>query len=54
MRTFKGIIRDLTGRGKPPIQGRMSVVDAGSSQDDEGTPTREKDRKEAEVGTKSE
>ncbi|KAI4131912.1 MAG: hypothetical protein LQ338_000994 [Usnochroma carphineum] len=54
VRTFKGIIRDLTGRGKPPIQGRMSVVDAGSSQDDEGTPTREKDRKEAEVGTKSE
>ncbi len=30
--TIKGIYKDLTGKGKPPLQGRSSVVDEGSSQ----------------------
>ncbi|KAL8750698.1 MAG: hypothetical protein Q9184_006334 [Pyrenodesmia sp. 2 TL-2023] len=51
--TIRGIYRDLTGRGKPPLQGRSSIVDEGSSQD-EGTPTGEKDMKEAEATVKRE
>ncbi|KAL8703482.1 MAG: hypothetical protein Q9201_003325 [Fulgogasparrea decipioides] len=34
--TFKGIMRDLSGRGKPPMQGRTMSVDEKSSED-EGT-----------------
>ncbi|KAL8712368.1 MAG: hypothetical protein Q9225_006958 [Loekoesia sp. 1 TL-2023] len=45
--TFKGILRDLRGKGKPPIQGRTAVVDEKSSQD-EWTPTKE-DIKQAEA-----
>ena len=52
VRTFGGIVRDLTGRGKPPIQGRLSVVDDELSQD-EKTPTKERDLKEAESVVKS-
>lgn len=43
--TFKGIVRDLTGKGKPPMQGRTLSVDDKSSED-EGTMTKEKDGKE--------
>ncbi|KAI4169047.1 MAG: hypothetical protein LQ343_005980 [Gyalolechia ehrenbergii] len=52
--TFKGIVKDLTGKGKPPIQGRMSVVDAekysqdGKSSQDHGISTKE-DIKQAEA-----
>lgn len=49
--TFKGIVRDLRGKGKPPIQGRISVVDEKSSQD-EWTPTKE-NTKQAEAVAES-
>ncbi|KAL8944114.1 MAG: hypothetical protein Q9211_000705 [Gyalolechia sp. 1 TL-2023] len=49
--TFKGIVRDVTGKGKPPLQGRMSVVDETFHQDD-GTPTKE-DVKQAEAVTEA-
>ncbi|KAI4254537.1 MAG: hypothetical protein LQ352_003045 [Teloschistes flavicans] len=45
--TIKGIYRDLTGKGKPPMQGRTMSVDDKSSED-EGTVMRtEKDVKGA-------
>lgn len=55
--TLRGIVRDLTGRGKPPIQGRMSETDEKFNQEDNssqdhGTPTRE-DVKHAEAITKA-
>lgn len=49
--TIKGIYKDLTGKGKPPLQGRSSGVDEGSSQD-EGESIREKGMKEAEATVK--
>ncbi|KAL9600802.1 MAG: hypothetical protein Q9219_002940 [cf. Caloplaca sp. 3 TL-2023] len=50
--TFKGIVQDLRGKGKPPLQGRMSEVDDTSSREEE-SPTREKDMKQADAVIKS-
>lgn len=44
--TFKGIARDLSGRGKPPMQGRTLDVDDEKSSEDEGNiTTKERDLK---------
>ncbi|KAL8971244.1 MAG: hypothetical protein Q9183_001144 [Haloplaca sp. 2 TL-2023] len=43
--TFQGIARDLTGKGKPPMQGRTLSLDEKSSEDGE-TVTKNKDIKE--------
>ncbi|KAL8948499.1 MAG: hypothetical protein Q9222_005318 [Ikaeria aurantiellina] len=45
--TFKGIVRDLTGRGKPPMQGRTAVMDEKASEDEGNPKTKDKDAKEA-------
>ena len=43
--TFQGIARDLTGKGKPPMQGRTLSLDEKSSEDGE-TVTKKNDVKE--------
>ncbi|KAL8695106.1 MAG: hypothetical protein Q9218_000384 [Villophora microphyllina] len=45
--TIKGIFRDLTGKGKPPMQGRTMSVDDKSSEDEGTVMGTEKDAKGA-------
>ena len=43
--TFKGIVRDLTGKGKPPLKGRTVELNEKADQYEEGTTTKERDVK---------
>ncbi|KAL8735039.1 MAG: hypothetical protein Q9181_002977 [Wetmoreana brouardii] len=44
--TFKGIVKDLSGRGKPPMQGRTMSVDEKSSEDEGTMAEKQGDTKE--------
>lgn len=43
--TYKGIVRDLTGKEKPPLKGRTVELDEKADQYEEGTTTKERDMK---------
>ncbi len=43
--TFKGIVRDLTGKGKPPMQGRTVELNEKASEYEEDMTPKEKDTK---------